>query len=419
MKKNKPISLNEYHFLHTKKYKDEIGEKYIDETDFQDIENFILENEKNENIGQYLKITMKNGYGRVLQAQKYVGTLQTKSGLVIEILPKIGKKQDKIETKKILLKMLKTLKKSPFKNFNMANLERKNMPLLEIFITMFLDEFGELVKKGIKHDYIEKEENLHFMKGKFLFSQQIKHNLTHKERFFVRYEEFLKDRVENRLIKSTLMYLKNKTINGRNKQKIQEFLILFDDVSESRDVKMDFSKVQLNRQLKHYQQTLIWCETFLSRNSFTPYKDKHLAFALLFDMNKLFESYVGYWLKRNCEDKVYLQHHEHYLLEEPRKFKLKPDFYIEDKNIIADAKWKVINQDKDISQADLYQLFAYSQKYNSKKLYLIYPKIGKNANEEVLYFDKNNINDEEKNTSLQIKYFDIKNPESFVLITQS
>ena len=43
-----------------------------------------------------------------------------------------------------MINMLKTLKKSPFKNFNMANLKSANLPLLEIFITMFLVELEKL-----------------------------------------------------------------------------------------------------------------------------------------------------------------------------------------------------------------------------------------------------------------------------------
>lgn len=51
--------------------------------------------------------------------------------------------------------------------------------------------------------------------------------------------------------------------------------------------------------MKDYEQTLLWCKTFLVENSFSPYKGKDVAFALLFDMNLLFESYVYNYLKKN------------------------------------------------------------------------------------------------------------------------
>jgi 5-methylcytosine-specific restriction enzyme subunit McrC len=46
---------------------------------------------------------------------------------------------------------------------------------------------------------------------------------------------------------------------------------------------------------------------------------------------------------------------------------------------IVDTKWKLLDANNEtknyeISQSDMYQLFAYAKKYKSKKLYLIYPK---------------------------------------------
>jgi 5-methylcytosine-specific restriction enzyme subunit McrC len=96
-------------------------------------------------------------------------------------------------------------------------------------------------------------------------------------------------------------------------------------------------------------------------------------------MNLLFESYVGHYLKKKGFD-VRLQDKGKYLVDSHQKFALKPDIVInrktEDKKvIIADTKWKNITEEKDISQSDMYQLFAYGKKYKNNQLYLIYPKL--------------------------------------------
>ncbi|OUT11696.1 hypothetical protein B9N62_04470 [Campylobacter concisus] len=107
-----------------------------------------------------------------LQAQNCVGIIQTKSGDSLEILPKIhdndnGSNKEAVEnSKRILLRMLKTLKNHPFKNINIANLKSLNLPLLEIFISMFLGEVSKLIKIGIKSDYVELEDNLKIFKRK-------------------------------------------------------------------------------------------------------------------------------------------------------------------------------------------------------------------------------------------------------------
>lgn len=353
---------------------------------FDDLKQFVL---KNNEQTLFLKPSYKNGLGETLQAQNYVGVIQTKDGTTIEILPKI-QNLDEDESKKILIKMLKTLRKSPFKNFNMAHLKSSKMPLFEIFITMFLEELSKLIQKGIKSDYITKEENLKFLKGKLKFNEQIKKNYIHKENFFVEYEEFLSDRVENRLIKTTLEFLYKKSKSNKNQQRIREFLFVFDGIKVSHNIKNDFLKVKLNRQMKDYEQTLLWCRTFLLENSFSPYKGSDIAFALLFDMNLLFESYVGHYLRKKGLD-VSLQDKGKYLVEEPSKFALKPDIVINDKDeqLIADTKWKIVKSEKDISQADMYQLYAYGTKYiDCKKLYLIYPYDNNHLDLRYLYQGK-------------------------------
>ena len=393
--------LKEFEFLQYKN--EEEQNSYIEKTTFEAIEKFVLENETE----QYLKITTKKGFGKVLQAQNYVGVIQTRDGITIEILPKI-RNLDEQKSKEILIKMLKTLKKSPFKNFNTANLKASKMPLLEIFISMFLEELSKLVQRGIKSDYVQKEENLNFLKGKLKISEQIKQNSIHKERFFVLYEEFSSDRVENRLIKTTLEYLYKKSKSNKNQQRIREFLFVFDEIKISHTIKTDFEKIKLNRQMKDYEQVLLWCKTFLLENSFSPYKGNDIAFALLFDMNLLFESYVYDYLKKNGNfQNIKNQDKEHHLAYENQngKFALKPDIVIDDGKIIVDTKWKILSVDKSnngISQSDMYQLYAYGKKYqNCENLYLIYPK------DEVIdgnlyhYY-------EDKKLPLKILFFDLE-----------
>jgi 5-methylcytosine-specific restriction enzyme subunit McrC len=371
---------------------------------FDDLKQFVL---KNNEQSLFLKPSYKNGLGETLQAQNYVGVIQTKDGTTIEILPKIQELEES-ESKKILIKMLKTLRKSPFKNFNMAHLKSSKMPLFEIFITMFLEELARLIQKGIKSDYITKEENLKFLKGKLKINEQIKKNYIHKENFFVEYQEFLSDRVENRLIKTTLEFLYKRSKSNKNQQRIREFLFVLDCIGVSHNIKNDFSKVKLNRQMKDYEQTLLWCRTFLLENSFSPYKGSDIAFALLFDMNLLFESYVGHYLKKKGLD-VSLQDKGKYLVEEPNKFALKPDIVINDgeEQLIADTKWKIIKSEKDISQSDMYQLYAYGTKYTKcKKLYSIYPYDNNHLDLRYLYQKE-----EENRLVLNVLFFDLASDE--------
>lgn len=405
-------------------HKDSEGNLVLPEKTFEAIESFYY---ANADVQQYFAPAKKFGK-KAFRAQNYVGVIQTKDGTTIEILPKISSLKDDEKTeanpkpktkedkaKEILIQMLKTLKKSPFKNFNMAHLKSSKMPLLEIFIMMFLEELANLLRKGIKSDYITKEKNLKFLKGKLKINEQIKQNYIHKERFYVEYQEFMNDRVENRLIKTTLEYLYKKSHSNRNQQRIREFLFVFDEISTCKDFKNDFLHVKPNRQMKDYEQVLLWCKTFLLGNSFSPYKGNDVAFALLFDMNLLFESYVYDYLNKHGNfENITAQDRTHHLAYEENsnngKFRLKPDILIEHGSqiIIADTKWKILSEDKTndgINQADMYQLYAYGTKYGKdvscKQMFLIYPKDNDVQESCYHYYHKSD------DLNLQVLFFDV------------
>ena len=241
--------------------------------------------------------------GNALRVKNYVGTIITKDGTSIEILPKIyGSENDIISTKQVLFKMLKTLKRSPFKNINKVSLETVNTNIFEIFITMFLEELATLVKKGIKADYIETSDNLYFLKGKIRLNKQIADNLLHKEKFFVEFDEYTTNRVENKLIKTTISKLYQISTSTKNQQRLREFIFIFDDVEISHNANNDFKKCKKDSSMQYYQEILRWCSIFLNNHSFSPYRGNDIAYALLFDMNLLFESYVAYFFRHNYPD---------------------------------------------------------------------------------------------------------------------
>lgn len=379
-----------------------------------------------------------------LKARNYVGLIQTKSGFCLEILPKtfctanenegFEKHQDKInEAKQILLDMLKTLKNSPFKQSHISNLKTQNAHLLEIFVIMFLNELETLIKKGLKSDYIEREQNRKFLKGKLLFTQNLKHNFAHKERFFTASDEFSSDIAPNKLIKSTLLLLSTRPFSTKTNARIMQSRFVFDEISPSQNYDKDFAKCVNLRHFKAYELILLWCKIFLKKQTFTAYQGSQNAFALLFDMNKLFESFVAWHLKKRLVNHIVKAQDGRKFLMQGDKFKIKPDLVIYDKTdtklenppkIIADTKWKILSVDEaknfSISQSDLYQVFAYLARYQCNKGYLIYPKIDSDSikhkrftyKAKICFFDDYNpsghIEHKKQQITLKIHLFNLK-----------
>lgn len=165
--------------------------------------------------------------------------------------------------------------------------------------------------------------------------------------------------------------------------------------------------------MRDYEQVLLWCKTFLFENSFSPYKGNDIAFALLFDMNLLFESYVFDYLKKNGNfENIKSQDKTHHLAYEngSGRFGLKPDIVIDSGKIVVDTKWKILSEEKTqngVSQADMYQMYAYGTKYQDcEELYLVYPKSDLETGSCYRFFEDSN----KQKLELRVLFFDLLNP---------
>ena len=275
--------------------------------------------------------------------------------------------------------------------------ELEKMSIFEVFIRMFIDEVFFIVKRGLESSYETIQSNEAVFKGKMKFAGQIRHNYAHKERCFVEYDEFNLNRAENKLLKATLLYLYKNIGSSKNKNDIKTLLNSFTEVDTSVDYDGDFAKIVPDRNTKDYATALMWSKVFLMGKSFTSFSGSEVAFALLFPMETLFESYIAAQLRKVLsisEYSVSAQDRTYHLFDEPsKKFLMKPDLVVKDKvrNItyIMDTKWKVLSDTKPnygISQADMYQMYAYQKKYAAENVTLIYPYAERISSDKVIQF---------------------------------
>ena len=372
-------------------YKDDEKYKYLDQKAFADLIEFIHEcagDEENADALDFMRIAYKRNVGDVVSIKNYVGLIQMKNGYQVQILPKVSfgdgaEDPGNKRTKKIFLKMLRSMKDFPSKVFNDASLKVDQMNLYEIFINMYLQEVRQLVKRGIKSAYVTQEDNLKYYKGKLLINQQIRTNLAHRERFYVTYDEFHPNRAENRLVKATLLKLQKLTSSAENAKEINQLLTAFERVEPSLNYQKDFSRVKIDRNTKDYEMLMQWSKVFLMNKSFTTFSGDSTSRALLFPMESVYESYAAQQIRKIfCPDgwEVSSQDKGHYLFVEPkRQFALRPDIVLEmdGRTVIMDTKWKsLVNNERinyGISQADMYQMYAYSKKYKTSEIWLLYP----------------------------------------------
>ena len=381
---------------------------------FSALENFVLSNRTDDvDALELMSISARKGIGKVITAKNYVGVITMKDGTTIEILPKIFSQETITEgkVKNLLVDMLKTLRNAPFKSLQSTNVNIDKLNIFEIFIRMFVDEVFYIVKRGLKCNYETIQANESVFKGKMVFAAQIKYNYAHKECIFVEYDEFNINRTENKILKSTLYYLYKKTTSIKNKTDIKTLLNAFTDVELSSNYKSDFAQIVPDRKTTDYQTALLWSKIFLMGKSFTSFAGSEVAFALLFPMETLFESYIAAQLKKSLDNSEYIistQDKTYHLFDDPKKFLMKPDIVIKNKAsgkvFIMDTKWKLLSDTKanyGISQGDMYQMFAYQKKYTSENVTLLYPltdKVVQNKDINFLSYD---------GTEIKIRFIDL------------
>ena len=410
--KKQTFQIREYGTIrNTAEYGDEsessFDELYLPANTFKSLYSFIQENQAADvQTDPPFSLFTKSGKQQI-KVKNYVGIIETADGVAIEILPKIST-DSIIDTKRIFMKMLSHLKNSPFINIKNAHLNLDpDFPVLEAFIRNFIEETERVFSRGIKSNYLLEEENLNFFKGKLMVTSNIKLNSTRRSRFFCQYDEYSQNIPQNRIIKSALLKLSKITKSYQNLALISKLLTHLDSIEESKNIYSDLKVSGTgNKTFKSYEIILQWSEIFLLNKTFTNFKGKTVNLAMLFPMEKIFENYIEYLFKKFAVGfTVYSQDTRFYLVEKHKsspKFRLKPDLYLEndtENRIVIDTKWKLLDaslssKNYNISQADMYQLFAYGKKYSTgqsiPRLILIYPYNTKFTSKlDTFHYDRN------------------------------
>lgn len=334
---------------------------------------------------------------RFLRLGSYVGYLESPTGEAIEILPKtrFGEIEDPMRQRDVLRRMLQAAVGITPREGEMASLHRSKLPLHEWIYSEFLRHLLELVRRGLRSDYhLTEDDDSAFIRGQLDINRQVRQTPGKSARFHVRYAEFTPQRIENRILRTVLEIVLSSTKENQTWRTANTLKHQMADIKPVNDALSQLSRWSDGKYLLAYRAIKPWCQLILEKHNPDFQKGGYQGITLLFPMEKLFESWVGYSLKRALvpEYSFTAQARKHYLLSHSPDesaspeawFALKPDFVVEGRSdrYILDAKWKLLDSQQGnrakkygISQADLYQMFAYGQKYllGRGDMMLIYP----------------------------------------------
>ena len=340
---------------------------------------------------------------RKLKLDQYVGVIETPCGTRIEILPKhveLNGTSDQeiiLEERKLLQKMLSVSLHLPYREAGAMDLNKFKQPLHEWIMTQFLASFESLVQRGLRFDYNRVQEEQKFLRGQLQHVKYMRQPPTKKHIFPIEHDVYEVNRPENRLIRSALEVVCKKTKDANNWKLAQELRLMTSEIPRSSKIQQDFRQWQSGRLLALYAEIKPWTELILGEYMPVSTQGEWRGMSLLFPMEKLFENYVAYHLRRNLihwNVKTQVSSQHICLYEEKPIFRLRPDIHIQHKEtnqvIVLDTKWKLINQNDragrfGLKDGDIQQMFAYSHYYlnHSSQVILIYPQVAKQFDNEL------------------------------------
>ena len=351
---------------------------------------------------------------RGLKAGQVVGVLVI-PGRTIEILPKIDGGNGAVRT--ALIGMLAVAWQLRVADGELAALNTQRQHLLELLIRLFTKRLLATVRRGLPRRYVAHEEDLMLLRGSIDVVRQFTHLTLRPDLLACRFTELSEDTPLNRVLKAAVLRLAGLARNTENTRRLSELTARLEFVGDTSDPLRE--PVRLDRTNVPFHDLHRWARLFIAGDWQGTTSGRTAGFSLLFPMNDLFEMFIGQCLKRALAPRpVRLQDRSrHALLTESDGllFALRPDVVIgrSDQRTVLDTKWKRLRPSEQkfgVERSDIYQMIAYAQAYNAKRLVLLYPWHGERGKEGIL----NHWRVTGTSCPLDVATIDVSNPDAAV-----
>jgi len=337
---------------------------------------------------------------------EFVGVIQI-GKTIIEVLPKADKNNDEELWRGILIDMLKAVGIFDIHAPSNANLHLKNNSILDLYFEWFISETEGLLHKGLIKRYHKTEGNSNALKGRLLFGNNIKYNLTHQERFYIQYTVYDKEHPLNSILYKTLNLLQQINSNGLLTSRIGNLLLNFPELPDIKVSDALFEKIQYNRKTESYRKAIDIARLLLLNYHPDIRSGKNDVLALMFNMNLLWEQFVYSSIRKFKKEGNTVTPQANKAFWKPekgRKSDLRPDIVINKGKVncrVFDTKWKNVNGSNPSSE-DLRQLYTYSKYHQDAPSFLVYPGEANSVSTGIFLDEVNNIETKRKGGVIEI-----------------
>ena len=307
----------------------------------------------------------------------YVGVLRI-GRLHLEILSKTDRDRPAPFWRDRLLDMLRVVHGLPLAAPTSSHLRTRPTDLLDLYLELYVREVTTLVQRGLARRYRTEEQNETALRGKLVFSEQLRHNLVHRQRFYTARSVYDHALIHNQLIRQGLTVAETL---ARDELTISNLRILIERFPELPTVAVSeatFDRLPLSRTTRPYAAALTIARLLLLHYHPDVAGGRDHVLALLFDMNGLWERFLTVALRRYLTGyEVLAQSSRTYWQTSGGSAQLRPDIVLRTatETVVLDAKWKLLPGRQPGAQ-DLRQLYAYGTQFGARRTALLLPGAG-------------------------------------------
>lgn len=321
---------------------------------------------------------------RRITFRHHVGFVQV-GKLGIEILPKADRGSAKLDEtlrwRGALLEMLRIATGLRLHSPTDSAQTLARSRLLDLIVSRFVEEVEGLLHEGLAKGYRPDESNEPRFRGRLLVAENLRENLVRADRFYVRFTTYDRDTIPNRILGSALDILDELPLESSLGVRVSRARALFPPFTPLRVTGETFERLKLGRTTARYQAALLFARMIFEQQTPALRTGAVPIFALLFDMNVLWERYISVLVRRACPSGLEVSTQESAsfwkMPASPAKT-VRPDIVVRRTGaqaalLVADTKWKVLDGPSP-GDSDLQQMFVYNELFHSPRAVLLYPR---------------------------------------------
>jgi 5-methylcytosine-specific restriction enzyme subunit McrC len=315
--------------------------------------------------------------------KQYVGYVEV-GELAIEILPKADRARGHGDARRVwregLLDMLRVAFDIRLEHPDAASQETGRSSLLDMIALRFVEEVMGLLREGLVKGYRDEEENGATFRGRLMVASHLRENLVRADRFYVRSQTYDRDVPINRILAAALDAITTLALSPPVAARANICRAELPELSPLRVTPQLFDRIQLGRSTARYRHALELARLILERRAPNLRGGITRVFALLFDMNVLWERYIAAIFRKAAPPHLTVhtqQTRGFWCSDGNRARRIRPDLVVRRRDdekvvLVADTKWKLPDLDAP-SIDDLQQMFVYNELFGSPEAWLLYP----------------------------------------------